>query len=111
MAYAFDAQGRMKTMTTWTNYAAGHGAATTTWNYDLYRGWLSNKTYNGGAAGPAYAYTAAGRLKTRTWARGVGTTNSYDNAGGLSAVAYSIPRRPSASHLRPARTPNRRDKR
>jgi RHS repeat-associated protein len=89
VAYTYDAQGRMLTMTTWTNYAAGSGAATTTWNYDLYRGWLTNKTYAGGAAGPLYGYTAAGRLASRTWARGTNTTYTYNNAGDLGGVAYN----------------------
>jgi hypothetical protein len=44
----------------------------TTWNYDGYRGWLTNKTYAAGATGPNYTYTAGGRLATRTWAR-IGT--------------------------------------
>src|SRR6267142_2087561 len=47
VAYTFDAQGRMKTMKTWQSYAANSGAAVTTWKYDAYRGWLTNKTYDG----------------------------------------------------------------
>ena len=68
VAYTYDAQGRMQTMTTWTNYAANVGAATTTWNYDPYRGWLDSKAYANGL-GPTYGYTFAGRLASRTWAR------------------------------------------
>ena len=86
--YTYDAQGRMLTMTTWTNFAASSGAAVTMWNYDGYRGFLTNKVYADGK-GPLYAYTAAGRLNTRTWARGITTTYSYDHAGGLSMVNYS----------------------
>jgi RHS repeat-associated protein len=86
--YSYDAQGRMTTMTTWTNFAASAGAAVTAWNYDGYRGFLTNKAYADGK-GPSYTYTAAGRLQTRVWARGITTTYTYDNAGGLSTVGYS----------------------
>ena len=89
VAYTYDPQGRVKTMKTWQNYAGNSGAATTTWSYDLYRGWLTNKTYDGGAAGPKYTYTGAGRLATRVWARGITTTYSYNGAGDLSAIGYS----------------------
>jgi len=89
VAYTYDAQGRVKTMKTWQNYVGNTGAATTTWNYDSYRGFLSSKTYDGAASGPSYTYTPAGRLANRLWARGTNTTYSYNNAGDLSAVAYS----------------------
>jgi RHS repeat-associated protein len=78
----------MKTMTTWTNFATGAGAATTTWNYDPYRGFLTNKAYADGK-GPTYAYTPAGRLRSRTWGRGILTLYSYNSAGDTEKVAYS----------------------
>ena len=61
VAYTYDSQNRMKTMTTWTNFAGKSGAATTTWNYDGYRGWLSSKVYADNHY-VYYTYTAAGRL-------------------------------------------------
>lgn len=85
--YSYDYAGRMKTMTNWSSFPTG--ARVTTWNYGSQRGWLTSKTYDGGTAGPSYAYTPAGRLYTRTWARGVTTTYAYDNAGGLYTVTYS----------------------
>ncbi|MGO8931763.1 MAG: RHS repeat domain-containing protein [Limisphaerales bacterium] len=88
VAYSFDAQGRMTTMKTWQSFAANQGAATTTWNYNAARGWLDNKRYADGQ-GPNYTYSPAGRLKTRTWARGLTTTYAYNNAGDLSAASYS----------------------
>ena len=88
MQYTYDYAGRIKTMTTWTNFASSGGAAVTTWNYDAYRGSLTNKAYADGK-GPGYTYTPAGRLQTRTWARGVTTTDVYDSAGELSQVNYS----------------------
>jgi RHS repeat-associated protein len=87
--YTYDSQGRMKTMTTWKDFANDAGAAVTTWNYDPYRGFLLNKVYDGGNAGPSYTYTPAGRLRTRTWARGITTTYSYNNAGDASSVVYN----------------------
>ncbi len=91
--YTYDPQGRMKTLTTWQNAATSAGAAVTTWNYDSQRGWLSEKLYDDDT-GPAYSYTDAGRLETRTWARTVSsaalvTTYGYDNAGQLTSTDYS----------------------
>jgi YD repeat-containing protein len=93
VAYTYDYAGRMKTMTTWTNFASSGGAAVTTWNYDGYRGFLTNKAYADGK-GPNYTYSPAGRLQTRTWARLAGgqplaTTYAYDNAGSLATMNYS----------------------
>jgi RHS repeat-associated protein len=73
--YTYDAQGRIKTMKTWQNFANNSGAATTTWNYHSSRGWLLSKDYpnsatgSAGSTGPDYTYTPGGRLKTRAWAR------------------------------------------
>jgi RHS repeat-associated protein len=89
VGYSYDAQGRMKTMTNWSGFASAAGARVTTWNYDAYRGWLTNKVYDGGTAGPGYGNTPAGRLAIRYWARGTNTTYSYDQAGGLATVIYN----------------------
>jgi RHS repeat-associated protein len=97
VCYTFDVQGRMKTMTTWTNYATSSGAATTTWNYDAYRGWLSGKSYPD-STGPSYAYSLAGRLQTRTWARGTNTTYTINNAGDTAAVSYNDGSTPTVSY-------------
>src|SRR5439155_13655494 len=92
--YGYDAQGRMQAMTNWTTFASGVGARVTTWNYDPYRGFLSNKRYPDNT-GPDYAYTAAGRLRSRAWARrGSGgqrvlTTYNYNGAGDVYTVTYS----------------------
>jgi RHS repeat-associated protein len=97
--YAYDAQGRMTNMVTWQAFdlVSGSGAspASTTWLYDSYRGWLAVKGYadpSTGAAttnGPVYSYTAAGRLASRVWQRGVTTTYGYNSGGDLRAVVYS----------------------
>src|SRR5690606_38905278 len=67
--------------------------AVTTWNYDSQRGWLTEKLYDDNT-GPAYTYTDAGRLLTRTWVRTVAsaalvTTYAYNNAGDLTLTDYS----------------------
>src|SRR5262249_7711876 len=67
VGYGYDPQGRMTKMTNWTASATGTGARVTTWNYDAYRGFLTSKTYDGGAAGPSYTYTPAGHLASRAW--------------------------------------------
>jgi RHS repeat-associated protein len=86
--YKYDAQGRMTNMTTWKDFAANSGTATTTWKYDSYRGFMTNKLYADGL-GPRYAYTAGGRLQKRTWVRGTNATYSYNTAGELSVINYS----------------------
>jgi RHS repeat-associated protein len=63
------------------------GAATTTWTYSPTRGFLTRKEY-ADTTGTDYTYTAAGRLATRTWARGVVTTYTYA-AGQLVHTNYS----------------------
>jgi RHS repeat-associated protein len=94
--YAYDAQGRMKTLTTWQDFAGTSGAAITTWNYNPQRGWLDSKHYDDDK-GPSYTYTDAGRLETRTWQRGVVTTYGYTDAGDLHTVTYSDST-PSVTH-------------
>jgi YD repeat-containing protein len=85
-------------MVTWKNFSANSGAATTTWNYDPYRGFLSSKTFDGGAAGPSYGYKPSGRLWTRTWARNITTTYSYDNGGTLQTITYSDGTTPNVTY-------------
>jgi RHS repeat-associated protein len=94
--YTYDTQGRMKTMTTWQDFAGTGGDAVTTWNYDSQRGWLNNKRYDDNK-GPSYTYTDAGRLETRTWQRGIVTTYGYTNAGDLHTFTYSDST-PSVTH-------------
>ncbi|HAB16596.1 MAG TPA: hypothetical protein DCE44_09110, partial [Verrucomicrobiales bacterium] len=96
--YDYNGQGRMKTMKTWQTYSGGTGtAAITTWNFNAYRGWLDSKDYANattgaaGTEGPTYtSYTAAGRLASRTWQRGVVTTYEYKVASGSSYTAGDL---------------------
>ena len=86
-------------MTNWSNYGGGRGGSrVTTWNYDTQRGWLTSKDYADGY-GPSYTYTAAGRLATRAWVRGVTTTYGYNSAGDVSTINYSdsTPRSPTVT--------------
>src|ERR1043166_7159743 len=48
VAYGYDAQSRRTNMVTWTNFANRTGAATTTWKFNGYRGFMTNKLYADG---------------------------------------------------------------
>jgi RHS repeat-associated protein len=102
VAYNFDYAGRMQTMTNWSSYPAS-GARVTTWKYDGYRGWLTNKVFDGNTAGPSYAYTAAGRLAARKWVRTVGgqpltTTYNHNTAGDVTNIFYNDGVTPSVTN-------------
>jgi RHS repeat-associated protein len=91
VGYSYDSQGRITSMTNWTTFASGAGARVTTWTYEQYRGFLLGKR-DANNLGCDYTYTLAGRLATRTWARGsprTATTYAYDTLGVLSSVTYS----------------------
>jgi len=99
--YTYDAQLRVKTLTTWKDFASEAGAAVTTWNFHPQRGWLLNKRY-ADLTGPGYTYKASGRLLTRTWARQVNgqslvTTYGYTGAGDLNSIDYSDADTPDVS--------------
>ncbi len=93
--YTYDAQGRMATMKTWRSYPNESTAAVTTWNYHSSRGWLQSKNYvdttTGEPDGPGsgYTYTAAGRLRQRTWARSTTTIYTNNSLGQVERIAYS----------------------
>ena len=87
--HTYDYAHRQKTLTTY-----GTTTATTEWVYDTSRGFLTEKNYHGETGnGPGntadYTYTAAGRLATRTWERGVTTTYHFDAAGRQDKTTYS----------------------
>ena len=82
-AYTYDYAARMKTMAT---YRISGLADTTTWNYESWSGRLSSKL-DAMSMGPSYTYSNAGRLKTRTWARGYRTRYDYVS-GRLTATRY-----------------------
>jgi RHS repeat-associated protein len=88
--YTYDPQGRVKTLTTWQDFAGDTGRAVTTWNYDPARGFLLNKRYTDGT-GPSYTYKPSGRLLTRAWARSpaLTTTYAYGTGGDLTGITYS----------------------
>ena len=95
----YDSQGRMSELRTYkalapdTEPTAGtQGFATTTWQYQAQRGFLTAKR-DAENKGANYTYTPAGRLETRTWARSSVaspsvTTYTYD-AGMLTSTDYS----------------------
>ncbi|MBI3871290.1 MAG: RHS repeat-associated core domain-containing protein [Verrucomicrobia bacterium] len=86
--YTYDDQGRMKSVKTWKDFTGNSGTATTTWNYDGYRGFLTNKAYADGL-GPNYTYTAGGKLKARAWVRGITTTYVTNSIGEVVTIDYS----------------------
>lgn len=94
--YKYDPQGRMRTMTTWRNKAAGaslNGEAVTTWTYDSARGYLKEKLYP--AVGQTQEsvqyqeYSPAGRLKKRLNGTGMFVTYGYDLIGRMISVTNS----------------------
>ncbi len=90
--YAYDEFGDKISMTTYRN-AGGPGFVpaagdTTRWLRDEATGLVTNKVYADGK-GPRYDYTPDGKLATRTWARGIVTTYSYDANGALTNTVYS----------------------
>ncbi len=91
--YQYDYAGRMTNMTSWQDFnettgAGTTGSAATKWLFDTTRGWLNQKKYADNA-GPSYTYTAAGRLKSRAWVRGITTWYTNNNAGELWVVNYT----------------------
>ena len=83
----------------WIAPVGGTGTRVTTWNYHPQRGWLTSKTYDNSVAGPSYQYTYAGRLATRTWARGITTTYHHDdNAYDLTSISYSDNTAPTVNY-------------
>jgi RHS repeat-associated protein len=86
--YIYDHAGHLKEMKTWRDYAGDNGTATTTWNYDAARGFLRNKVYDDSSS-VTYSNSAAGRLLSRIWARGIITSYGYNNAGDVGTITYS----------------------
>ena len=85
--YAYDVYGNKVAMTTYRNEELVDGD-TTRWLYDEPSGCMTNKLYADGK-GPSYSYTPDGKLARRTWARGIVTDYTYDNAGNLTRTEYN----------------------
>ncbi len=88
----YDALGRQSTLRTQPSLDSNGvptdaGGSVTQWHYDSQRGFLTGKR-DAADKGADYTYTPAGRLATRTWARGVTTSYTYD-AGLLTLTDYS----------------------
>ena len=89
--YSYDEFGEKIAMTTYRSGGPGFVPAagdTTRWFRDEATGLVTNKVYADGK-GPTYTYTPDGKLATRTWARGIVTTYSYDDNGSLTNTVYS----------------------
>ncbi|MGH7243395.1 MAG: RHS repeat domain-containing protein [Phycisphaerales bacterium] len=95
--YSYDYRGNLEALSTYRTEGNSSTKATTKWIYDGARGWLTEKRYPASDTGipptsttngPTYTYTKAGRTATRTWARPVSTTYSYNEAGDLTSIEY-----------------------
>ena len=84
--YSYDEFGDQVFMITYCDINAADDV--TRWLRDEATGLVTNKVYADGK-GPRYTYTPDGRLATRTWARGIVTTHSYDSNGALTNTVYS----------------------
>ena len=87
VGYAYDERGRLSALRTYRDGLDGP-ADETSWVYDPVRGWLTEKRYADGSS-VQYTYHMNGALQRRTWARGVHTDYSYDDAGSLRLIGYS----------------------
>jgi len=96
--YRYDAQGRMTNLITWQDHAQDAGCAVTRWEYDPKRGFLVRKTYADTNSFILYTNTPAGRLHSRTWARGITTTYSTNAAGETIGITYSDPTTPGVTY-------------
>ncbi|MGN0890655.1 MAG: hypothetical protein ACI4W7_03280, partial [Candidatus Spyradenecus sp.] len=85
--YGYDAFGQKVTMETFRDEAAETGDVTT-WVYDEATGAVVAKTYADGR-GVTYTLTDLGQVATRTDARGIVTTYTYNLYGDVTAIAYS----------------------
>src|SRR5258706_6224313 len=70
VAYGYDAQGRKTNMITWTNFATRTGAATTSWKFNGYRGFMTNKLYADGK-GPFTCTPREAARRPGQWRPGV----------------------------------------
>lgn len=96
-AYGYNSSGQMNLMHTFKDDSAFNattpptltttGFAKTEWIYDPDSGDLLEKKDDDGK-GASYTYTDAGRLSTRTWARGKHTVYDYYSYGALKDVKY-----------------------
>ena len=89
LEFAYDQMGRKIGQTTYRNTAVNFAGTTfpsvtgdvTTWTYDESSGLVTSKKDAKGKS-VSYTYSPDGKLLTRTWARGITTTYSYDAATG-----------------------------
>ena len=97
LEFAYDLMGRKVAQTTYRNATVSFAGTTfptvagdvTTWTYDESSGLVTSKK-DANNKSVTYTYSADGKLLTRTWARGITTTYSYDTATGeLLKADYS----------------------
>jgi len=87
VTYTYDSVGRIETMSTHRD-TMWSDPYTTTWTYDSQRGWMTSKIH-ADATTNSFEYFDNGRLKKRSWVRGITTEYEYDLGGALTNVDYS----------------------
>lgn len=85
VTYEYDSYGAKWKMFTWRDAVTSD---VTEWIYQPGTGLLGAKK-DAANKSVTYTYDAAGRVVTRTWARGVSTTYSYNGFGDLTGIDYS----------------------
>ena len=97
LEFAYDLMGRKVAQTTYRDATVSFAGTTfptvkgdvTTWTYDESSSLVTSKK-DANNKSVTYTYSADGKLLTRTWARGITTTYSYDTATGeLLKADYS----------------------
>lgn len=85
ITYEYDAYGARNKMWTWRD---SNNSSLTQWVYQEGTGLLLAKSDAVGQV-TGYTYEASGKIHSRTWARGVSTTYSYNAFGDLTGIDYS----------------------
>lgn len=83
VAYAYNDFGDRETLTT-----SGTQTAVTTWVNDPPTGLLLEKKYQDQTTGVKFTYYSDGKLKSRTWRRGIKTDYGYNSFGDLDYITY-----------------------
>lgn len=94
--YSYNRFGERETLTTYreaadwagTTWPVGVSGDTSSWTFDPATGLLNRKQY-ADSNGTDYTYYPDGKLKTRTWARGLVTAYAYASTGELDGIDYA----------------------
>ncbi|MFD0894239.1 RHS repeat protein [Luteolibacter ambystomatis] len=96
ITYTYNTLGERTGMRTYRTSSPSDPGDLTEWEYDAATGVLKSKT-DAGSHEVAYVYDSAGRIQTRTWARGGDTGYSYNGFGDLTDIVYDDPMTPDVA--------------